>query len=735
MLASFLYSLLSFCGTTTTATAFAFRHTTSAMSIIEGSLLSVQPNTNMNPHDVIASVAAISGASHHHARRNRLLMMSNNNDNIDNLPSQEEIVQQKSEAYRALSSFHETSSSTASSSSSSSKNSQVESLMSGLETIGMSPAELAEEESKPLYWKCANGALTFRVPMDPAAGLKHGTISEPYTAKVRFETIMGDLNAGSSEGRRSRGIRLVESIHFDDGDGNGGGDDTTAAVLPFVRSLSLGDNVDVDAVDGSYSLDDSIASEHNIDDVTVGEESSSSPPLPLLPPSLLANAVDPTSVKFVVEHALAVSETERCRCFLLYGNVDDGRDIIGKGDENEEEEEEDAAAEEEEDNDFAIVAAIRARRESARSGYTATKERSYRLLGVVLAEETKVMAETDKDNATEREKEEEEDYASEFISQMIEQSPSPTSPLDLLEVDQSPITSSSPPDDNDKVDRLMRSLEKHNKQVMESATSSSSSSSGDMSNTNAEMERHPLGMFGLTSGAWLGDTFVREAIPSAIQAARKPKGKGFGKERKSIKDIGEDDDGGDNIIEGRDRFATWSMGVQKVALRFDWDYRSSVSQTYTYGRVMGTATSLSSMANIRSDGIVVVNSARKRKREERRVVWDMDNGLYVAGLVGASYFRAPRYLTFSQAGGGGGLRDAYLTEFMVFYRPAKGEGSTSESSITALGLGSVDDGADEEETTPQYYCSRTARLYSAMDGSLMQGSTAFFSLEQAPSEQ
>ena len=33
------------------------------------------------------------------------------------------------------------------------------------------------------------------------------------------------------------------------------------------------------------------------------------------------------------------------------------------------------------------------------------------------------------------------------------------------------------------------------------------------------MERHPLGMFGLISCACLGDTFVREAMPSPIQAA------------------------------------------------------------------------------------------------------------------------------------------------------------------------------------------------------------------------
>ena len=56
-------------------------------------------------------------------------------------------------------------------------------------------------------------------------------------------------------------------------------------------------------------------------------------------------------------------------------------------------------------------------------------------------------------------------------------------------------------------------------QILESATSSSACDGGN-NNAEAEMERHPLGMFGLISGACLGDTFVREAMPSAIRAAR-----------------------------------------------------------------------------------------------------------------------------------------------------------------------------------------------------------------------
>ena len=76
------------------------------------------------------------------------------------------------------------------------------------------------------------------------------------------------------------------------------------------------------------------------------------------------------------------------------------------------------------------------------------------------------------------------------------------------------------------VECLIRSLD----QILESATSSSACNGG---NNKAEMECHPLGMFRL------GDTFVREAIPSAIRAAREIR-KGFGK--KSARGGSEDDD-------------------------------------------------------------------------------------------------------------------------------------------------------------------------------------------------
>jgi hypothetical protein len=104
----------------------------------------------------------------------------------------------------------------------------------------------------------------------------------------------------------------------------------------------------------------------------------------------------------------------------------------------------------------------------------------------------------------------------------------------------------------------------------------------------------------------------------------------------------------------------------------------------------------------------------------------MDGGTYVAGIIGSRYFRAPRYMSFSRSRSYSA--DAYLTEFMVFYRPDSKHDSSSSSSDGGINV--KDQGVStNEDGGPEYYCSRTSRLYNAIDGSLLQGSTAFFSLK------
>ena len=267
-------------------------------------------------------------ATHRFSITSKLLMSSNNNDNI---PTQNEIDQQKSEAYNALSSFHETIHKTQSSST---NNSQIRDLFKGLDTIGMTDDELSNEQSKAEYWECSDGAITYSVPIDRQAGLKKGIISKPYKVNVQIES---DLSR--------KGLRLVESIQqFDE---------SSSSSIPFVRSIPLDDRADVDAADASYSFDDQISK---------GSSEDYSVSLPLLPQSLLGGI---KGVTYLIEHTLAISDTKRSRCFLLYGDSNDDTD---------------------DDEDFAVMAARKAKKST-------DVEKNLRLLGVILTTETKVMPE------------------------------------------------------------------------------------------------------------------------------------------------------------------------------------------------------------------------------------------------------------------------------------------------------------------------------------------------------
>ncbi|KAL7487549.1 hypothetical protein ACHAW6_013144 [Cyclotella cf. meneghiniana] len=547
----------------------------------------------------------------HLHQRKTTLYMSNNS-----MPNKAEIAQQKAETYMALSSFHETRFPE------SAVSNKGSSFFEGIYEDGTdAEPNLAE------YWECKEGAISYVVPMDPAAGLKKGVISKPYRSNVQIQT-----NIGRSRGElKNKGLRLVETIHISKN--NELNDETTT--LPFVRSIPLDAKFDVDSVDGSYSLDDSVSS-----------DKSSSPHLPLFPPSLLAG-LNPSNVKFLVEHTIAVSDSERCRCFLLYG------DANSDGNDSTTEDSSDLDDDGDDDGSF---------------------KHSYRLVGVVLAEESKKMPPRQQVGNT-------SDDSSSLLA--AKQDSSPTSSLGMLRVDS---------DDNvnqDKIDQLFQAITKHNTRVM--------SGSEDNGTDKPTMKRHAPGMFGICSGVYLGDTFVREPLPISDGSQSH---KGFGKRAKSKSGASK------NSEYEEDRFATWQVGVQKSTLQFQWDYSTNVVQTGTYGKSIGTMNSLSCTALFKSVGTVVVNEGRATKsREERRVIWHMD-GSYVAGLIGTGYFRAPRYLAFSRSQHSGG--EPKLTEYIVFYKP--------DPSMLS-----------NEDSMPEEYCSKITRLYNS-DGSLMQGSTGFFSM-------
>mmetsp|Transcript_19497 Transcript_19497/g.39994 ORF Transcript_19497/g.39994 Transcript_19497/m.39994 type:complete len:668 (-) Transcript_19497:94-2097(-) len=582
------------------------------------------------------------------------------------------MAQQKSEAYHALSSFHETSASFISESNGDKSNTANGSTSSSsfkdvIEELGslMSNAEErmgggARNLNMANYWECSNGATLYLVPMDPAAGLKKGVSSKPYKTSVQVELDLdGILYGRSGKGKGSRQLRLRETYTFLDEEGK-----ELASSVPFSRSVILGPNVDVDSVDGSYSLDDTVT--------LASEEVGSEAFLPLLPPSFLVDRMDPSKIKFLVENTLVVSETERCRCFLIYGDADGGVTMDADGEEN-----------------------------------GVDVERNYRLLGIIIAEERKVMPEKETDVCQDessliREKSSDE--------QVNAESSTTSPPLELFD------TMSEEQKKEERMKRLFQTIERHNKQVLRDAVEEQANAALE-DQTNTAFERHNIGLYGITSGTFLGDAIIREPIPSKKKLFRikeERQGRGFGKnppKQTKSKEIVEE-----HREHGEDGFANWNTGVQKVSLHYSWDYSNSIMQSYEWGRSLGTYTSMACGENNKSIGTIVMNESKRlaKKGEAPRVIMDMNGGRYIAGLIGSTYFRAPRYLSFSRVRSYN--HEPYLIEFMTFYRlPEKS--STVPTSLN----GDIIEG-------PGYYCSRMSRLYNSLDGSILQGSTAFFTM-------
>jgi hypothetical protein len=179
-------------------------------------------------------------------------------DAHNSMPSNDEIVTQKREAYAALSLFHETSLSLPNTSSLLlMSSSRMWSIFRGLKDK-YNESSLLSSSRRAEYWSCIDGATSYTVPMDPAASSGIGRPFRPYRCSV---SVMADIDVDGGGGggrgllgrRRDRGeLRLVETIQPISA---AGGKDVVKDAMPFIRLLSLGANVNVDPVDGSYSLD------------------------------------------------------------------------------------------------------------------------------------------------------------------------------------------------------------------------------------------------------------------------------------------------------------------------------------------------------------------------------------------------------------------------------------------------------------------------------------------------
>jgi len=241
---------------------------------------------------------------------------------------------------------------------------------------------------------------------------------------------------------------------------------------------------------------------------------------------------------------------------------------------------------------------------------------------------------------------------------------------------------------------------------LQEAFAGSKQEGGSVNSPASQYERYSMDLYGLSIGAWLGDTIVRDmgtdGSPSSADKGNQSN-KGFGspqsRPKKKKKSNGADFGSG---------FAEWNLGVQKVSMVFKWDFEETVRQVLHFGRSIGAATGpvpTSSMGTVNDELM-----SRRLPKEERMAYIDYDMSRYAGFIVGEKYIKCPRYLSFAQA-----ESFPFFTELSVFLREKKDENDL----IIELG---------DEDELPDAFCSRMSRLYDK-DGNFLQGSTSFFMLK------
>jgi hypothetical protein len=151
-----------------------------------------------------------------------------------------------------------------------------------------------------------------------------------------------------------------------------------------------------------------------------------------------------------------------------------------------------------------------------------------------------------------------------------------------------------------------RFLEAANPLTMETIRPSTSSSSVVLSPA-------PINILELTSGVWLGDMILRE--PAAYQ---EPKGFDRTSTRRSSK---------------AQQFASWSIGVQKVALQWKWDMDESIQKLVSVGKPLGVC--LPTEMAIPISGVIGQNECLSNgiPTEQRMVYMDWMGGEQVGFII------------------------------------------------------------------------------------------------------
>jgi hypothetical protein len=380
-------------------------------------------------------------------------------------------------------------------------------------------------------------AQSFGVSADVAAGILLRRKSLPYTVDVTLTS-------------KHAWQETMEWMPNDTSD-------TSTIPEPSVRSINFAaSNMDVDAVDASYSLDVTLP---DISSTLVGSDQLQ---------------------QFLVEHCIAVSDNHRSRLLALYSATDQS------------------------------------------------------LLRVVVCEETRMVPVNKNEN--ENTKDVTASDSKLTMAELVEMQADVDQLVDKIvgQVQQPPEGS------NDSLSASKSASESSTADLISSLSSSASLSSpqhqqkqplmqpysSDDENANGLLP-HTISLLELSSGLWLGDAMVRDMSSSLSASSSSASGKGFGGSSSSSTSAA-------STSKQSAAFGSWSVGVQKVAWRWMWNFGEEIRQIIDAGKTMGTAMVVHSPSTA---GSVCVNESlsRRIKKEDRMVYvdWTGDNVGFLVGSV------------------------------------------------------------------------------------------------------
>jgi hypothetical protein len=151
----------------------------------------------------------------------------------------------------------------------------------------------------------------------------------------------------------------------------------------------------------------------------------------------------------------------------------------------------------------------------------------------------------------------------------------------------------------------------------------------------------------LASGVWLGDAVIRDNLHvpmSPLEQPPPPKKKGFG----GVVGVGS---ATSNKRPASIPFASWSVGVQKIAWRWLWDFGEDIRQVVDLGKVLGYPMLATEQFNVAGTVIANENLSRRIVKTQRMAFVDWGDKDSVGFLVGSVAIQVCMYAFVSSLAG------------------------------------------------------------------------------------